>query len=163
MCRLFDAIDEDRDSFLSAAELKALIIGIRFDEINFDKDDAVAKIMRDFDKSGDDMVDLAEFQNGIAKWLNEARRAGSSSADSGPKTSFKILYDFKLVSGSITACFHASCFHNQNILFRVICSEQRESMLYWDLRNNQRNKVKRPTEMLKTLDGLPSKQCFCCC
>lgn len=85
--------------------MKALIIGIRFDEIEFDKDDAVAKVMRDFDKSHDDKVDLSEFQAGISKWLNKARHAGSSSADSGPKTSFKILTNFHLVCGTLKCMF----------------------------------------------------------
>lgn len=76
--------------------MKALIIGIRFEEIDFDKDDAVAKVMKDFDTSQDERVDLTEFHDGITKWLNEAMRAGESAPEAGPRT-FKFLNDFHLV------------------------------------------------------------------
>lgn len=70
-------IDGDNDGFISPAEVRALILGIQFDEINLDHDDAVDKVMVDFDTSGDSKIDRSEFTNGVAKWLLEARRAGA--------------------------------------------------------------------------------------
>ncbi|MFZ8469363.1 EF-hand domain-containing protein, partial [Staphylococcus aureus] len=62
--KLFRAIDENNDGYLSASELRALILGISFDEINLNEDAAVEKVMKDFDKSCDARVDLSEFING---------------------------------------------------------------------------------------------------
>ncbi|GLU15437.1 hypothetical protein SLE2022_319270 [Rubroshorea leprosula] len=85
--KLFHAIDENHDGYLSDIELKALVIGIRFEEIDFDKDDAVKKIIKDFDTSNDCVISEDEFIVGISKWLNEAKRVGGSSTDPGPRTS----------------------------------------------------------------------------
>ncbi|OMO92397.1 Sodium/calcium exchanger membrane region [Corchorus olitorius] len=60
--KLFGTIDENGDGGLSPSELKAFIIGIRFEEIDLDKDDAVTKVMADFDTSRDSLVQEDEFQ-----------------------------------------------------------------------------------------------------
>ncbi|OAY28735.1 sodium/calcium exchanger NCL [Manihot esculenta] len=86
MEKLFHAIDEDNNKKLSASELKALILGIRFEEIDFDRDDAVDKVMKDFDTSLDNSIDLDEFISGISKWIEEAKRSGAVVADSGSRT-----------------------------------------------------------------------------
>ncbi|CAA0816022.1 sodium/calcium exchanger family protein / calcium-binding EF hand family protein [Striga hermonthica] len=83
LTKLFKAIDENDDGYLSYSELRALIVGIQFNEINLDEDDAVEKVMRDFDNSRDSKVDLREFINGIGRWLEEAKRGrGSHSGHS---------------------------------------------------------------------------------
>ncbi|XP_010519243.1 PREDICTED: uncharacterized protein LOC104798750 [Tarenaya hassleriana] len=84
--KLFETIDENKDGRLSAPELKALIIGIAFDEIDLDKDDAVGKVLQDFDKSLDEHVDEDEFVRGIKRWLIEAMGAGPAAPDAGPRT-----------------------------------------------------------------------------
>ncbi|KAL5736452.1 hypothetical protein ACOSP7_030868 [Xanthoceras sorbifolium] len=91
--KLFDAIDENKDNQLSASELKALVIGIRFEEIDLDHDDAVDKLMKDFDTSNNSYIDISEFINGVGKWLNEAKRGRAGSADAGPHT-IKFLNDY---------------------------------------------------------------------
>lgn len=112
---MFDAIDENKDGQLSASELRALIIGIRFEEIDLDQDDAVSKILRDFDTSLDDHIDIEEFITGIGKWLNEAtrttngKRTTNGSADPGPHT-LKFLDDFHQVSCR-TALPLLSCYY----------------------------------------------------
>ncbi|XP_050216737.1 sodium/calcium exchanger NCL [Mercurialis annua] len=88
MQKLFNAIDENKDGKLSVTELKALILGIRFEEIDFDRDDAVDKVMKDFDASLDNSVDLEEFENGIIKWIEEARRSAAASTE--------FIHDFHL-------------------------------------------------------------------
>ncbi|KAJ0045987.1 hypothetical protein Pint_04682 [Pistacia integerrima] len=90
--KLFDWIDENKDGELSRGELKALIIGIKFDEINLDKDDAADKLLEDFDSSRDNQINFDEFYQGISKWLNEVNR-GKRSGDPGSRTE-KLLGDF---------------------------------------------------------------------
>ncbi|CAA7013822.1 unnamed protein product [Microthlaspi erraticum] len=85
--KLFETIDANKDGHLSAAELKALIIGISFEDIDFDKDDAVGKLLQDFDKTLDEQVDQEEFVRGIKHWLLQAMGAsGHSGPDAGPRT-----------------------------------------------------------------------------
>ncbi|GLT76338.1 hypothetical protein SLA2020_480070 [Shorea laevis] len=93
--KLFRAIDENHDGYLSDIELKALVIGIWFEEIDFDEDDAVKKIIEDFDTSNDYVISEDEFIAGISKWLNEAKRVGGSSTYRGPGSS-KFIQDFQL-------------------------------------------------------------------
>ncbi|BBH01700.1 hypothetical protein Prudu_012058 [Prunus dulcis] len=59
--KLFHAMDQDGDGSISASELRAMIVGIRFDEIQLDRDDAVDKVMKEFDTSCDSRIDLQEF------------------------------------------------------------------------------------------------------
>ncbi|RID56702.1 hypothetical protein BRARA_F00130 [Brassica rapa] len=77
--KLFETIDANKDGHLSAAELKALIIGISFEDIDFDKDDAVGKVLQDFDKTLDEQVDQEEFVRGIKHWLIQAMGAAGPS------------------------------------------------------------------------------------
>ncbi|KAJ0044345.1 hypothetical protein Pint_04675 [Pistacia integerrima] len=90
--RLFDWIDENRDGQLSHGELNALIIGIKFEGVNLDLDDAAEKLLKEFDYSHDNQIDFDEFFDGISKWLNEVNR-GNRSGDPGSQTA-KLLSDF---------------------------------------------------------------------
>ncbi|KAH7859984.1 hypothetical protein Vadar_007910 [Vaccinium darrowii] len=83
--RLFHSVDADGDQHISPAELKALIIGIRFDEINLDHTEATEKLIKDFDTSFDRKIQLSEFIDGVSRWLDEAKRSGDSS-NAGPNT-----------------------------------------------------------------------------
>lgn len=87
--KLFKAIDTNNDTYLSASELRALIVGIRFDEINLNEDDAAEKLLKDFDTSFDDKIDLEEFIDGIKKWLDEAMGLKASPVDAAGPESFK--------------------------------------------------------------------------
>ncbi|XVE50146.1 hypothetical protein DITRI_Ditri01bG0138400 [Diplodiscus trichospermus] len=76
--KLFQTIDENGDDRLSRSELKAFIIAIRFEEIDLDQDDAVSKVMADFDTSRDSHVQVEEFIEGISKWIKEAKQTGGA-------------------------------------------------------------------------------------
>ncbi|KAL0002067.1 hypothetical protein SO802_015848 [Lithocarpus litseifolius] len=92
--RLFRTIDQNSDGNLSAAELRALVVGIQFEEIDLDIEDAVAQVMEDFDKSHDSQVDVDEFVTGISRWLNRARhiaRSGKGQDD----LSIRLLDNFQ--------------------------------------------------------------------
>ncbi|WVZ72769.1 hypothetical protein U9M48_021178 [Paspalum notatum var. saurae] len=88
--KLFHKIDMDESSTLSRAELHALIIGINFEEVDFDRADAVDKVMDDFDTSRNEYVEEEEFVQGMKKWLNEAKR----SVPVGGAFSSKFINDY---------------------------------------------------------------------
>ena len=91
--RLFSTIDTNRDGHISDSELRAWIVGINFDEINLDQNDAVNKIMKDFDTSGNSSIEKEEFVDGISRWLNKTKK--TAARDPGPET--KLFNDFHVV------------------------------------------------------------------
>lgn len=92
-CRLFHKIDLDENGLVSRAELRAFIIGIKFEEIDLDRDDAVDKVMDDFDTSGNELIEEEEFIQGICKWLEEAKRSVTYSG----AYSKRFLHEFHMV------------------------------------------------------------------
>ncbi|KAK9269651.1 hypothetical protein L1049_001429 [Liquidambar formosana] len=67
---LFEKIDLDGDNCISQPELKQLIMDLKFGDIPLDADEAVSKMMEEFDTSGDHLISEEEFVAGFAKWLN---------------------------------------------------------------------------------------------
>lgn len=82
--------------------MRALIVGIQFEEIDLDHDDAVDKILNDFDTSRDSHVDATEFGHGIIKWLSQVQVSGNGRGDDGPHT-MKFLHNFHQVSCNLFA------------------------------------------------------------
>ncbi|KAK2632182.1 hypothetical protein EUGRSUZ_L01893 [Eucalyptus grandis] len=76
--KIFKTIDTNNDDHLTASELKAFVIGIRFEEIDLDASDA-DKIMAAFDTSHDNRLSYDEFRKGIKKCLKKAVRSGKGS------------------------------------------------------------------------------------
>lgn len=93
---MFRTIDQNSDGKLSAAELRALVVGIQFEEIDLDIEDAVAQVMEDFDKSHDSQVDVDEFVTGISRWLNRARHFAKSGKGQDD-LSIRLLSNFQQV------------------------------------------------------------------
>jgi EF-hand domain pair len=95
---LFKKIDSDKSGLLSRAELRAFIIGIKLDELDLSSDeeidDAVDKVIDDFDSSGDNQLNSEEFIRGLCKYLREAKHKVSNSG----AYSSKFIHDFHLVS-----------------------------------------------------------------
>ncbi|XP_076882533.1 sodium/calcium exchanger NCL-like [Bidens hawaiensis] len=81
--KLFNSVDVNGDGHLSVMELRALVVGMQLNDINLKEDDAIDKVMKEFDTSGDEEVDFQEFVTGIAKWLEEAKRT-KISYNAGP-------------------------------------------------------------------------------
>lgn len=52
--------------------MEELIGSVKFGEVEINRDDSVKKVLRDFDKDGNNMIDEHEFVHGMTKWLNEA-------------------------------------------------------------------------------------------
>lgn len=91
--KLFRALDLNGNGVLSTSELRALIIGINFEEIDFDHDDEVQKVMHDFDTTRDSHINEDEFCDGIIRWLKEAKRYDNDGHNSGSNT-FKFIDKF---------------------------------------------------------------------
>ncbi|KAI9177443.1 hypothetical protein LWI28_015335 [Acer negundo] len=95
---LFKTIDENSDGYVSATELRALIIGFQFDDIDTNIDAAVERIVKDFDTSRDSCIDIQEFVTGMSRWLNKAtaihrRETRDGNSSSTPRTP-RLLNDF---------------------------------------------------------------------
>ncbi|KAG6689197.1 hypothetical protein I3843_11G160100 [Carya illinoinensis] len=84
--KLFYVVDTNGDGNISYSELKALIVGIRFEEIELKRENPVDKLMRDFDTSLDGQIDETEFVNCISKWLKRATRIRTASSGHGSHT-----------------------------------------------------------------------------
>ncbi|XP_073128700.1 sodium/calcium exchanger NCL [Henckelia pumila] len=80
--KLFSSIDDNKDGSLQRAEVRALILGIRFNDINLDEEDAVEKVMKDFDATRDSVIDYDEFKAGVGKWLEVARGGNGNHSSS---------------------------------------------------------------------------------
>ncbi|RRT64059.1 hypothetical protein B296_00039589, partial [Ensete ventricosum] len=66
-------------------------------EIDLDKDDAVDKVMNEFDTSRDDNIQEEEFIEGISKWINEADRSVAFSGSYSQR-----LHHFHMIYGGAT-------------------------------------------------------------
>ncbi|KAJ0700878.1 putative EF-hand domain-containing protein [Helianthus annuus] len=72
---LFTMIDQDGDSYISFAELKAILQDIKFSQLTWNKEKTLEEIMREFDKDGDSRVTMDEFVEIFKKWLDETKNA----------------------------------------------------------------------------------------
>ncbi|KAM3696991.1 hypothetical protein ACB098_06G080000 [Castanea mollissima] len=88
--KLFNAIDSNHNGDISHSELRAFMVGINIDEI--DLDEAVNKIMNDFDTSGNSTLEEDEFVSGISRWLKKTMRAAARNCGSDTK----VFNDFHL-------------------------------------------------------------------
>ncbi|KAI5398869.1 hypothetical protein KIW84_064308 [Lathyrus oleraceus] len=84
--KLFATINENKDGHLTHGEMTALVVGIQFEEIDLDHDDAVTRIMADFDTSRNQLIGEAEFVNGVSRWLQGAKRSKDQGGDAGAHT-----------------------------------------------------------------------------
>jgi Ca2+/Na+ antiporter len=82
---LFHKIDKNNDNNISADELRALILGIQIEEISLHEDDYEAKVMEEFDISGDFHITETEFIKGISKWLHKAQHPANNQSHDKPK------------------------------------------------------------------------------
>ncbi|XP_060194416.1 sodium/calcium exchanger NCL1-like isoform X2 [Lycium barbarum] len=69
---IFHQYDFDRNNVMTKPELEELIGSVKFGEVEINRDDSVKKVLRDFDRDGNDRIDEHEFVHGMTKWLNEA-------------------------------------------------------------------------------------------
>lgn len=69
------------------------------------EDDAAEKLLKDFDTSFDDKIDLEEFIDGIKKWLDEAMGLKASPVDAAGPESFKHIDRYHEVCGIVSSGF----------------------------------------------------------
>ena len=152
---MFVTIDANKDGNLTYGELRALVVGIEFEEVDLDHDDAVKRIMEDFDTSRNQLVDEEEFVDGVCRWLHRARRARRASGDAGPHT-VKFLSNFHLVSCAMLNFMNlllAELMTDWDFIYR----KQRGSMISW----MWGAKVMKLLGVLRMQNGLPSRQSCC--
>lgn len=65
--------------------MRALILGIQIEEISLHEDDYEAKVMEEFDISGDFHIAETEFIKGISKWLHKAQHPANNQSHDKPK------------------------------------------------------------------------------
>ncbi|XP_027061163.1 sodium/calcium exchanger NCL2-like [Coffea arabica] len=73
--RLFRNTDHDGDNFISVSELQELLKEIKFRNVELDKDEATAEMLRDFDMDADEKISIDEFVSGVTKWLDDTKQA----------------------------------------------------------------------------------------
>ncbi|KAL5212000.1 hypothetical protein ABZP36_022847 [Zizania latifolia] len=88
--KLFHKIDLDNDGRIEQGELQAFIVGINFEDIDWDSNLAANQVMNDFDTSQNNSIEKDEFVNGMLRWLGEAKRSVVASG----AYSKKFLHDF---------------------------------------------------------------------
>ncbi|KAL5729969.1 hypothetical protein ACHQM5_002856 [Ranunculus cassubicifolius] len=86
IAELFTKIDQNNNNFVTVAELKGLILGIQFQEVGLYEEDFVDTVMKEFDASGDTLIDKKEFIRGISKWLSD-KKSNESSQETNHETS----------------------------------------------------------------------------
>lgn len=96
--RLFETLDKDHNGLVSAAELRALFIGIQSEDTDLlDMSNHVDNVMNYIDRSGDLHIDVDEFIQRTSEWLNKAKYTRDDAVnDIGRRTikkcSFKTLH-----------------------------------------------------------------------
>ena len=48
---------------------------IKFRNVELDKDEATAEMLRDFDMDADEKISIDEFVSGVTKWLDDTKQA----------------------------------------------------------------------------------------
>lgn len=84
------------DGYITAKDLRVLIMGMNQKETDMELDEAADEIMVDFDKSHDSRIDMEEFVRGITRWLQKAKYSARKN-DQSPQTP-RLLNHFHQVS-----------------------------------------------------------------
>lgn len=87
ICRLFRKIDQNNNTKISAAELRAMVIGLQIEEVGLDEDDFVNKLMEEFDVSNDSNINENEFTQGVSNWLSKGKINNSNQRQKKKKSS----------------------------------------------------------------------------
>lgn len=72
--QIFHGIDKNKDGYISPAELRVLIIGIKLEDDGFIRGDYADKVKEAFDISGDSNINEEEFVAGLSKYLLNAQQ-----------------------------------------------------------------------------------------
>lgn len=73
--RLFVEMDNDGDKVITFSELRQFLEEIKFRQLQGDKDDTAAEIMKEFDLNNDGKITQDEFINGMRKWVDDTKGA----------------------------------------------------------------------------------------
>lgn len=70
-CSLFNKIDKDRSTSVSAAELRVLLLGVKMDEDDSSTDRDVENILESFDTTEDGRITEEEFIKGMTRLVSD--------------------------------------------------------------------------------------------
>lgn len=84
--RIFQGIDDNGDNYISPAELRVLIIGIKLEDDGFVRGDYADKVREAFDVDGDTNINEDEFVAGLSKFLLEAQQSVNKNVLQVPNT-----------------------------------------------------------------------------
>ncbi|KAK1378644.1 sodium/calcium exchanger NCL [Heracleum sosnowskyi] len=84
--QIFHGIDKNKDGYISPAELRVLIIGIKLEDDGFIRGDYADKVKEAFDMSGDSNINEEEFVAGLSKYLLNAQQPAFRPVQKVPNT-----------------------------------------------------------------------------
>ncbi|WCJ27143.1 sodium/calcium exchanger family protein / calcium-binding EF hand family protein [Euphorbia peplus] len=84
---LFRKVDQNDSKEITAAELRALVVGMQVQEFGLNADDFVSKLLTELDKSADSTISETEFNEGISRLLSDSNVSGSNQARQTKKKS----------------------------------------------------------------------------
>ncbi|GAB2278004.1 hypothetical protein Dimus_012704 [Dionaea muscipula] len=92
--KIFNALDVDKNQYVSAPELRAFVIGMQLKELKVGVDDIVDKVMKEFDTgpNPDSQISLDEFKGGLTRWVDNLKGLRPKNGAANPD-SFKYLTD----------------------------------------------------------------------
>ncbi|KAK6133481.1 hypothetical protein DH2020_032774 [Rehmannia glutinosa] len=78
---LYNKINKNKDTSVSAAELRVLLLGVKMDDDDASTDRDIENIMASFDTSGDGRINQDEFIKGMTKLVSDlSNQTGSSNS-----------------------------------------------------------------------------------
>ncbi|XP_074365186.1 sodium/calcium exchanger NCL1-like [Apium graveolens] len=83
---IFQGIDKDGNNYISPAELRVLIIGIKLEDDGFVRGDYADKVREAFDVNGDTNINEDEFVKGLSKYLLDAQQSVNQNVLQIPNT-----------------------------------------------------------------------------
>lgn len=84
--RIFRGIDNNGDQYISPAELRVLIIGIKLEDDGFVRGNYADKVREAFDVNGDTNINEDEFVAGLSKYLLDAQQPVNQNVLQVPNT-----------------------------------------------------------------------------
>ncbi|GFP79734.1 nudix hydrolase 15 mitochondrial [Phtheirospermum japonicum] len=87
MNKLYNKINKNNDTSVSAVELRVLLLGVKMDDNDLSTERDIENIMSSFDTSGDGRINQDEFIKGMTKLVSDLANQSTSQAQQASSTS----------------------------------------------------------------------------